>query len=112
MEAGVGAFLVAYLLFATAGPVIVVLVVTFVAAGIGIGCAETAEHAAVAAPAPEHLRGPAFGAGLEPFGSVCFMYFGDDAEACSTQPGRARLRYPTTSHAAPSTRTTRTGAAC
>ena len=30
-------------------------------AGIGIGCAETAEHAAVAALAPDHLRGSAFG---------------------------------------------------
>ncbi|GAA3550143.1 hypothetical protein GCM10022222_37120 [Amycolatopsis ultiminotia] len=32
-----------------------------VTAGAGIGCAETAEHAAVAALAPEYLRGSAFG---------------------------------------------------
>ncbi|MFF1612353.1 MFS transporter [Amycolatopsis sp. NPDC058278] len=59
--AGVLMFLLAYLVFAATGPVIWVLGVAFVAAGIGIGCAETAEHAAVAALAPEHLRGSAFG---------------------------------------------------
>jgi MFS family permease len=59
--AGVLMFLLAYVVFAATGPVIWVLGVAFVAAGIGIGCAETAEHAAVAALAPEHLRGSAFG---------------------------------------------------
>lgn len=58
---GVLAFLLAYVLFAATGPAVVVLAVAFVAAGIGIGCAETAEHAAVATLAPEHLRGSAFG---------------------------------------------------
>lgn len=58
---GVVAFLVAYLLFAITGPVIAVLAVAFIAAGIGIGCAETAEHAVVAALAPEQVRGSAFG---------------------------------------------------
>lgn len=38
-----------------------VLAAGFVLAGIGIGCVETAEHAAVAALAPEQLRGSAFG---------------------------------------------------
>lgn len=33
----------------------------FAAAGIAIGCVETAEHAAVATLAPAHLRGSAFG---------------------------------------------------
>ena len=33
----------------------------FIAAGIGIGAVETAEHAAVAALAPETMRGSAFG---------------------------------------------------
>ncbi len=61
VAAGVATFLVSYLLFAVTGPTIWVLAVAFVAAGIGIGCAETAEHAAVAALAPEHLRGSAFG---------------------------------------------------
>jgi MFS family permease len=58
---GVAAFLLAYVLFAVSGPVIGVLGVAFALAGVGIGCAETAEHAAVAAFAPEELRGSAFG---------------------------------------------------
>lgn len=61
VAAGVAAFLLSYLLFALTGPAVTVLAVAFIAAGIGIGCAETAEHAAVAALAPEHLRGSAFG---------------------------------------------------
>lgn len=61
VAAGAATFLLAYVLFAVTGPVLAVLAVAFVAAGIGIGCAETAEHAAVAALAPEHLRGSAFG---------------------------------------------------
>lgn len=59
--AGVVAFLLAYGLFAVAGPVLLVLGIAFALAGIGIGCAETAEHAAVAAFAPAELRGSAFG---------------------------------------------------
>lgn len=59
--AGVASFLLAYLLFAVSGPVLLVLGVAFALAGIGIGCAETAEHAAVAAFAPEGIRGSAFG---------------------------------------------------
>lgn len=58
---GVVAFAAAYLLFAVSGPAIVLLGVAFALAGIGIGCAETAEHAAVAAFAPEDIRGSAFG---------------------------------------------------
>lgn len=61
VTAGVAAFLVSYLLFAITGASVIVLAVAFAAAGVGIGCAETAEHAAVAALAPEHLRGSAFG---------------------------------------------------
>jgi MFS family permease len=38
-----------------------VLLPAFVLAGLGIGCAETAESAAVASLAPGHLRGSAFG---------------------------------------------------
>jgi MFS family permease len=37
------------------------LLPAFVLAGIGIGCVETAEHAAVATHAPEDIRGSAFG---------------------------------------------------
>lgn len=58
---GVTAFLLAYGFFAVSGPVIVLLVVAFALAGVGIGCVETAEHAAVAAFAPPEIRGSAFG---------------------------------------------------
>ncbi|MGH3799709.1 MAG: MFS transporter [Pseudonocardiaceae bacterium] len=59
--AGVAAFMLAYALFAISGPVIVVLAMAFALAGVGIGCAETAQHAAVAALAPPEIRGSAFG---------------------------------------------------
>lgn len=59
--AGVAAFLPAYGLFAISSPVIVLLGVAFALAGVGIGCAETAENAAVAAFAPDQIRGSAFG---------------------------------------------------
>ncbi len=59
--AGVAAFLAAYLLFAVSGPALLLLGIAFTLAGVGIGCAETAEHAAVAASAPAELRGSAFG---------------------------------------------------
>lgn len=49
------------MVFAVSGPVIVLLGVAFALSGIGIGCAETAEHAAVAAFAPAEIRGSAFG---------------------------------------------------
>ncbi|MDQ2880910.1 MAG: MFS transporter [Actinomycetota bacterium] len=58
---GVGAFGLAYLVFAISGPAILLLGIAFVPAGIGIGCAETAENAAVAAVAPTELPGSAFG---------------------------------------------------
>jgi hypothetical protein len=43
-----------------------------VAAGVAIGCVETAAHAAVAAPAPAELRGSAFGllAAVRSFGNL------------------------------------------
>jgi MFS family permease len=59
--AGVGAFALAYPLLALAGPTLLALAGAFVLAGIGIGCVETAEHAAVAALAADALRGSAFG---------------------------------------------------
>lgn len=49
--------MVAYIGFAATGESFVLLAVWFVLAGIGIGCAETAEAAAVAALDPERLRG-------------------------------------------------------
>jgi MFS family permease len=58
---GVAAFLLAYLTFAFTPPLAAVLAVAFVLSGIGIGAAETAQTAAVAVLAPEHLRGSAFG---------------------------------------------------
>ena len=58
--AGVALFGLAYLGFAAA-PGVVVLALAFVAAGVGIGAVETAEHAAVASLAPAGLRGSAFG---------------------------------------------------
>jgi MFS family permease len=61
LGAGTAAFAVAYLVLAVTGDSLGVLAVGFVLAGVGIGCVETAEHAAVARLAPEHLRGSAFG---------------------------------------------------
>lgn len=62
LATGVAAFALAYLGFAVAnGGAVAALAVPFILAGFGIGCAETAEHAAVAALAPEGLRGSAFG---------------------------------------------------
>lgn len=63
LAAGVAAFGLAYLGLAMgeAAAAVPILAVPFILAGFGIGCAETAEHAAVAALAPEGLRGSAFG---------------------------------------------------
>lgn len=61
LAAGTIAFAVAYIVLAFTGAGIIVLAAGFVLAGVGIGCVETAEHAAVAALAPQHLRGSAFG---------------------------------------------------
>lgn len=69
---GVVAFLVAYAVFAATGPSIPVLLFAFVLAGVGIGCVETAEHAAVAVAAPAAIRGSAFGllAAVQSFGNL------------------------------------------
>jgi MFS family permease len=61
LAVGVALFAAAYMGLAFAGASLLVLAVFFVTAGIAIGFAETAEHAAVAALAPEELRGSAFG---------------------------------------------------
>src|SRR5215207_4387134 len=58
---GVGLFGLAYAGFAAGGTTVLALAPWFVAAGVAIGCVETAEHAAVAAMAPVELRGSAFG---------------------------------------------------
>jgi MFS family permease len=69
---GVLAFLVAYGAFAATGPSVPVLLLAFVLAGVGIGCVETAEHAAVAIAAPADIRGSAFGllAAVQSFGNL------------------------------------------
>jgi MFS family permease len=61
LAAGAAFFAAAYAGFALTGSSIPLLAVLFIAAGVGIGCAETAEHAAVASLAPDSLRGSAFG---------------------------------------------------
>ena len=58
---GASAFALAYVLFAGVGANVPLLLVAFALAGVGIGLAETAEAAAVATHAPEHIRGSAFG---------------------------------------------------
>jgi MFS family permease len=72
LTGGVLAFLVAYGTFAATGPSVPVLLLAFVLAGVGIGCVETAEHAAVAVAAPAHIRGSAFGllAAVQSFGNL------------------------------------------
>jgi MFS family permease len=69
---GVGLFGLAYAGFATGGTSVLALAPWFVAAGVAIGCVETAEHAAVAALAPAELRGSAFGllAAVQSFGNL------------------------------------------
>jgi MFS family permease len=58
---GVALFAVAYLGFAAGGTQVRTLAPWFVAAGIGIGCVETSEHAAVALLAAPAIRSSAFG---------------------------------------------------
>jgi hypothetical protein len=72
LAGGVACFLVAYVGFAATGASVVVLGACFVAAGVAIGCVETAEHAAVAALASEDIRGSAFGllAGVQSLGNL------------------------------------------
>lgn len=61
MGLGVLLFGLAYGGFAAPVAMIAALAVPFVLAGLAIGCVETAEHSAVAALAPEGIRGSAFG---------------------------------------------------
>jgi MFS family permease len=69
---GVALFGMAYAGFAAGSASVLALVPWFVAAGVAIGCVETAEHAAVAALAPIELRGSAFGllAAVQSFGNL------------------------------------------
>ncbi len=61
LAVGAALFALAFVGFAQSGESFMFLGVCFVAAGVAIGCGETAENAAVARLAPEHLRGSAFG---------------------------------------------------
>lgn len=61
LTTGAAAFAVAYLGLAANTTTWITLVPWFVAAGIGIGSAETAQHAAIATATPDHIRGSAFG---------------------------------------------------
>ena len=72
LAAGVACFLLAYIGLAVSGESFALLAGCFILAGIGIGCAETAETAAVAQLAPDHLRGSAFGllAALQAVGNL------------------------------------------
>jgi MFS family permease len=72
LAGGVLAFLLAYGTFAATGPSVPVLLLAFVLAGVGIGCVETAEQAAVAVAAPADIRGSAFGllAAVQSFGNL------------------------------------------
>ena len=69
---GVGLFGLADAGFAAGPTSVLALAPWFVAAGVAIGCVETAEHAAVAALAPVELRGSAFGllAAVQSFGNL------------------------------------------
>jgi MFS family permease len=72
LTAGAISLVLAYVIFAFVGPSVVVLAVAFLLAGVGIGCVETAEHAAVAEAAPAPIRGSAFGllASVQSFGNL------------------------------------------
>ena len=69
---GAAAFALAYIGFTHDTAAWPVLLPWFVLAGIGIGCVETAEHAAVATHAPTDIRGSAFGllAATQSFGNL------------------------------------------
>jgi MFS family permease len=61
LAAGAGLLVFAYAGLAAGGDNVAALAALFALAGLGTGCVETAEHSAVAALAPEGLRGSAFG---------------------------------------------------
>jgi MFS family permease len=69
---GAAAFVAAYGWFAVGPDQPLALLPAFLLAGVGIGCAETAEHAAVGALARVDLRGSSFGmlAGIQSVGNL------------------------------------------
>lgn len=72
LTGGVAAFALAYTGFAFTAASSPILAACFIAAGVAIGAVETAEHSAVAALAPDSLRGSSFGAlaGIQSFGNL------------------------------------------
>ena len=72
MTVGAALFGVAYVGLAVTGPSFWPLAIWFVAAGVAIGCVETAEHSTVATLAPVAARGSAFGllAAIQSFGNL------------------------------------------
>jgi MFS family permease len=72
LAGGVAGFALSYGLFIVDAAAVAFLAVPFILAGIGIGAVETAQHSAVAALAPEDLRGSAFGmlAAVQSFGNL------------------------------------------
>jgi MFS family permease len=73
LAGGIAAFAASYALFAATTASVALLAVAFLLAGLGIGCVETAEHAAVATHSPVELRGSAFGllAAIQSVGNLC-----------------------------------------
>jgi MFS family permease len=71
LAAGVALFLLSYLGFSVSTTKVALLAIAVGVAGIAIGRAETAQHSAVAALAPEGIRGSAFGllATVQAFGN-------------------------------------------
>jgi MFS family permease len=69
---GIAAFIASYVLFAASMTSAWLLLIPFVLAGVGIGCAETAQHAAVASAVLNELRGSSFGllAALQSLGNL------------------------------------------
>lgn len=72
LATGAGLFSLAYIGLAATGPSLAMLSLSFVAAGVAIGCVETAEHTAIAVHAPVDVRGSAFGvlAAAQAFGNL------------------------------------------
>jgi MFS family permease len=72
MTAGAALFGVAYVGLAVTGANFATLALWFIAAGVAIGCVETAEHSTVATMAPTEARGSAFGvlAAIQSFGNL------------------------------------------
>ena len=89
---GVALFGLAYAGFAAGPASVLALAPWFVAAGIAIGCVETAEHAAVAGLAPLELRGSAFGllAAVQSFGNLAASAIAGLLDA-GLSPGGLRL---------------------